>query len=166
VAKTSTSKPKLSREELIEKVRLAKEQAGQIRTNVVNKVATMKAEAAAPMAQHYVEPEMTGNPEIDDANAHKAMMAAFKSAVANEEARFNAATDAEFWCCLCFQTDEQKMAFLTAMKWLQFGGPTYIDGEQVAAQMGVTLPVADVPYDAGGRKDPKFLAFVKPDRRV
>lgn len=138
--------------------------------------ARQKAEAARRSAQamilraknpppKYVDmPEPTGDPQADDASALDAVQAGFRKRAKDEQRRFELVTDSEYWACLCFQTREQKEAFLAAMNLLRFGDK-YLDGTLVAKELGVTLPSADVPYNTSAKVDRKWLEFVKPKRR-
>lgn len=89
-----------------------------------------------------------------------AVLAAFKARAQAEQDRFALVTDSEYWVGVCFQSREQKEAFLAAVKLLQHGDK-YIDGRLLAQRMGVTLPAADVPYNPTPRVDAKFAALVK-----
>ena len=88
------------------------------------------------------------------------LLAAFKKRAQDEKKRFDLATDSEYWVGVCFQTREQKEAWLEAVKLLQHGDK-YIDGQLLARRMGVTLPAAEVPYNVSAKVDPKFAALVK-----
>ena len=56
---------------------------------------------------------------------------------ANGEAkRTELVTDSEFWCCLCFETREQKNAFLVATGFGE-ADDKYVDGRVVARKMGI-----------------------------
>ncbi len=81
-------------------------------------------------------------------------------ATQDESNRFALATDTEYWACLCFQTREQKEYFLNALNILQFG-ERYLDGQEVAKQLGITLPDAEVPYKANVKPDPVWVEFTQ-----
>jgi len=84
---------------------------------------------------------------------------AFKDRAKNEQARFMRAVDSEYWCCICFQTREQKEAWLKATG-LAAIGDKYLDGKRVAAKMRVILP--SVPKSQPIKAvDKKLLALVK-----
>lgn len=76
------------------------------------------------------------------------LLAGFKGRAKDENRRFMLATDSEYWFAVCFQTREQKEAFLTAMQWIA-QGDKYLDGQWVAKQLGVQLPPADLRYNTG-----------------
>lgn len=85
---------------------------------------------------------------------------AFKARAEKEQARFELATDSEYWVALCFQTRAQKEAFLEGVQLLA-AGDKYIDGRLLAKRMGIVLPAADVPYNVSARPDAKLAAMVK-----
>lgn len=89
-----------------------------------------------------------------------ATLAAFKARAQAEQERFALVTDSEYWVAACFQTREQKEAFLAGLKLLQHGDK-YIDGRLLAQRMGIELPPAAVPYNTSARVDAKFAALVK-----
>jgi len=55
-----------------------------------------------------------------------------------ESARFEDATDSEYWVAFCFQTRAQKEQFLRALKLIELGDK-YIDGLEAAAVLGVEV---------------------------
>ena len=115
---------------------------------------------ANPLPQ-YVEPvEQTGNAAVDSAADLDAVSAGFRKRANDEGKRFALATDAEYWTCICFQTREQKEHFLAALDLLKFGD-RYLDGQEVAKQLGIELPEADVPYKTSSKVDPTWASFVK-----
>lgn len=89
-----------------------------------------------------------------------AVLEAFKARAQAEQERFKLATDSEYWVGLCFQTREQKEAFLTAAKLIRHGDK-YIDGQLLAQRMGIDLPPAAVPYNVSAKVDAKYAALVK-----
>lgn len=90
--------------------------------------------------------EYTGNDATDAKAEFNEAQKAFAERNRKEQERFRLATDSEYWCCLVFQTREQKEAFLSTMKWIRHGDK-YIDGVKVAREMGVEIPAAQVPYN-------------------
>jgi hypothetical protein len=88
------------------------------------------------------------------------VLAAFKARAQAEQDRFALVTDSEYWVGVCFQTREQKEAFLAGAKLLQHGDK-YIDGRLLAKRMGIELPGAAVPYNPSPKVDAKFAALVK-----
>jgi len=117
-----------------------------------------------PPPKYMDMPETTGDPEVDDRATLSAVQSGFRERAKTEADRFTLATDSEYWACVCFQTREQKEAFLAALNILKFGDK-YLDGELVAKELGVTLPSADVPYNTSAKVDRKWLEFVKPTNR-
>jgi len=109
----------------------------------------------------YIEPvKYVGDDEVDDAANLSALKAGFRKRAKDEGRRFALATDTEYWACLCFQTREQKEAFLSALKLLPLGDK-YIDGEQAAKILGINLPPADVPYNTSEKINQSWLEFVE-----
>lgn len=66
------------------------------------------------------------------------MQQAFADRRKNEQARMELATDSEFWVAVCFQTREQKEAFVSAIGLLA-EGDKYLDGMLVSKAMGIDL---------------------------
>lgn len=89
-----------------------------------------------------------------------AVLEAFKARAKAEQERFALATDSEYWVGVCFQTREQKEAWLAAVKLLQHGDK-YIDGQLLAQRMGVVLPDAAVPYNVSAKVDKTLAAMVR-----
>lgn len=102
--------------------------------------------------------QYTGQLEHDADAELSATLQAFKDRVDREAERFRLATDSEYWFAVCFQTREQKEAFLHAMKWYALGDK-YLDGTLIAKRLGVSLPAADVPYNTSSRVDPKLAGL-------
>lgn len=135
-------------------------------------VARQKAEAAKSAAQakmralkhpvpDYVTPiEETGNPETDCAAELDAVQDAFRARAKDEGERFRLATDSEYWAAICFQTREQKEAFLAALGVLVHGDK-YLDGQVVADKLGIALPKANVPYNTSAKRDKSWDEFVE-----
>lgn len=105
-------------------------------------------------------PEQTGNPELDSSADLDAVQQGFRNRAKQESDRFALATDSEYWAAICFQTREQKEAFLSALKLLEFGDK-YLDGRLVAERLGVKLPESQVPYKPEPKLDKDWLSFVK-----
>ena len=130
-----------------------------------------KIEAAKQAAKHAVAkrkrakqptvvmPEITGNPEVDSWADLDAVQKGFRDRIKNENNRFELSTDSEYWFAACFQTREQKEAFLKAHD-LLVHGDKYIDGRLLAEKLGIELPAADVPYRAEGKIDKDYAQFV------
>ena len=89
-------------------------------------------------------------PDIEEAPEEELseLLAGFKSRAREENRRFLVAVDSEFWFAICFQTREQKDAFLKATRWAQ-QGDKYLDGQWVAKQLAIDLPPADIRYNVG-----------------
>ena len=103
--------------------------------------------------------EYTENPELDSELELDAVAKGFRERAKNETNRFALATDSEYWACICFQTREQKDAFLKALNLFNLGDK-YLDGQEVAEVLGIELPEADVPYNTSSKVDKAWLEFV------
>ena len=60
-----------------------------------------------------------------------------------DQDRFNDSTSTSFYACLVFQSDDQRDAFVEAMKWREAQDdedPCFLDGCEIAQRMGVVLP--------------------------
>lgn len=78
----------------------------------------------------------------------------FRERRKTEAKRFEDATDSEFWFAVCFESREQKEAFLKALQWtLATGGDDkYLDGTVLAKKCGIELPPAprrSIPANPG-----------------
>lgn len=83
--------------------------------------------------------EYTGNVETDSAAELSALEEGFKQRRKDEDARFKAATDSEFWLAVCFRDREHKDAFLAAVGASRLGDK-YLDGHALARLLGIDLP--------------------------
>lgn len=99
----------------------------------------------------------TGDVEDDSPKEISALLTAWKSKAAQEKKRFEQATDSEFWFAVCFQTREQKDAFLVFMEWSRLGDK-YLDGCKVAKLMNVPIPATDLKHQAE-KTDRKITAL-------
>lgn len=78
----------------------------------------------------------------------------FREQRQNERANFQLNTDSEYWCCLVFETREQKDAFLRHFQAARVaGGDKYLNGVAMAKALGV---------DIGG---PTVFPRIKPPTR-
>lgn len=107
----------------------------------------------------YNVPEQTGDPETDSTSDLDELHASFRKRAEMENDRFQNTTDSEYWFAVCFQTREQKDAFLRAMN-LFLIGDKYLDGLEVAKQLGIDIPKADIKYLPDGKVDKDFAKFV------
>ena len=82
---------------------------------------------------------LTDSLEVDAAAELDAMTVAYRGRKTAEDARFNLATDTEYWLAICFETREQKEAFLRASRTAALGDK-YIDGKRFAAMLKISLP--------------------------
>jgi hypothetical protein len=84
------------------------------------------------------------------------MMNRAKAILVNQESRasqqvaIDLANDTEFWVAVYFQSREQKDAWLAAAS---YGDPSkvnkYLDGQKLAAHMGIELPARAAPFKVG-----------------
>lgn len=91
--------------------------------------------------------EYTGEIEEDSHREIDALMDTFSGRAKREAERFELATDSEFWFAVCFQSREQKEAFLQAMGWT--GDDKYLNGIDLAHKEGVLLPRVELPKPKG-----------------
>jgi hypothetical protein len=84
---------------------------------------------------------------------------AFKDRKTQDQKRFVQATDSEYWCCLCFQTREQKDEFLAKMNLADLGDK-YLDGIDVAKRLHITL-TSETPAMPRLSIDRKFTALAQ-----
>lgn len=113
---------------------------------------------ASPVPKLVEMPDPTGDAEVDSKVELDAVQEGFRNRAKAEHERFALATDTEYWACLCFQSREQKEAFLAALNILQHGDK-YLDGPAVAKELGIDLPAADVPYNTSSKIDKAWLEF-------
>jgi hypothetical protein len=99
-----------------------------------------------PPPDYFVAPDETGDPEVDARATLDAVSEGFRARMRDEANRFRDSTDSEFWFAVCFQSREQKEAFLGALKVL-LHGDKYVDGQVLAEALGIALPKADVRYN-------------------
>ncbi|WP_233223133.1 hypothetical protein [Amycolatopsis sp. BJA-103] len=84
----------------------------------------------------------TGDEE-DDARAElDALHRGFREHTARELERMQLATESEYWFCVCFKSQDDKDAFLTAAG-LVVIGDKYLDGYATAELLGITMPEPD-----------------------
>ncbi len=83
--------------------------------------------------------EYTGDLAKDAAAELTALERGWRERRDQEQKRFIAATDTEYWFAVAFRTRAHKDAFLAAMELTRLGDK-YIDGHALARALGVTLP--------------------------
>lgn len=105
--------------------------------------------------------DYTAGPEKAAKQEMSELLKAFDDRRRREAERFRLATDSEYWFAVCFQTREQKEAFLAALDLLA-QGDKYLDGAALAKRLGVALPAAAVPYNVSARIDPKLAELTGP----
>jgi hypothetical protein len=105
--------------------------------------------------QYGVVPKPEGPAEESAARELGELGLAFKQRADDENRRFELATDSEYWCCFCFQSRDQKEAFLAALSLLDLGDK-YLDGWEVAKRLGIALQREEVPYNTSAKVDAKL----------
>lgn len=143
--------------------KLTQEEKAKIKEEAKIKLAEAKSRAARKKLKSpvlYNIPEQTGNPEIDSKADLDEVQKSFRERIKMENERFQNTTDSEYWFAVCFQTREQKEAFLKAMN-LFLIGDKYLDGVEVAKQLGINIPAANINYLPNGKVDKDFVKFVK-----
>jgi hypothetical protein len=86
----------------------------------------------------------------------------FRDRAKTEQKRFDDATDSEYWCAFYFQDRAQKEAFLRALKLIDLGDK-YIEGQEAARRLGVTLPPGPV-WSTHQRSATRLLPLVMPKK--
>jgi hypothetical protein len=89
-----------------------------------------------------VEPIPDGTHAARTADELSALDAAFKERKAKERARFQAATDSEYWFAVCFRSRAEKEAFLDALGLLDHGDK-YLDGATFAEAIALHVGTAN-----------------------
>lgn len=79
--------------------------------------------------------EYTGNIEEDAARELTALEQAYRERAANEANRFYAATDSEYWACVCFRSREEREAFMRAIG--EDPDTKYITGDRLKDLTGI-----------------------------
>ncbi len=85
-----------------------------------------------------------GDIETDAAAEVKILSDTFSGRAKLEQARFELATDSEFWFAVYFQNREQKEIFLKFMDWFETGDK-YLNGLALAEELGIELPLVKLP---------------------
>lgn len=104
---------------------------GAKKAGIMDRIAPVEPDPLADVAY-------SGDLETDAAAELDALDSAFRDRKRREARRFTQATDSEFWVAVCFESREQKEAFLAAFDVARFGDK-YLDGRKVAAALGVNL---------------------------
>lgn len=69
---------------------------------------------------------------------------------------FRIATDTQYYVVLCFQCEDQKKEFLTAMGWLRWG-ERFLNGLDCARSLGVDISPIDLPMRVNKKVVPVLL---------
>ncbi|MFD6070294.1 hypothetical protein [Amycolatopsis lurida] len=83
--------------------------------------------------------EYTGDEENDARAELDALHRGFRERTARELEQMQLATESEYWFCVCFKSQDDKDAFLTAAG-LVVIRDKYLDGYATAELLGVTMP--------------------------
>lgn len=86
----------------------------------------------------------------------------FRARAAQEKARFEAATETSFYCCLVFDSGAQCDAFLKATGLDQGASDLFVDGRVLAKMMAIPLPPAVVNFDRDFKVDRKLQSLSRP----
>lgn len=121
-----------------------------------------------PLFQNYFEPDFDSSEAPDDETfieaaeaQHRQMMGDFEQAddrikvLTNTKSAVVSGVDTDYFFCVVFVSEEQKKAFIEASGWGQYGGARYLNGIEMARDMGIDLPPAYLATDA---KPDKSLA--------
>lgn len=104
------------------------------------KLAKLPTKPSAPVPDPLAQVEYTDNLETDSARELSALEEGFRARAKNEEKRFFAATDSEFWLAVCFQDRDEKERFLAALGAADRAktvGGRYISGRDLAALLDI-----------------------------
>lgn len=110
---------------------------------------------SAPLPNPLDSLAYPGDLEGDVLVEAQAIREAFQQKYRGELDRFRVLDDPEYWFLVCFQTREQKEAFLAAVGWEKFGGKRYLNGLDLARHLGV-----DIQPIALGRQEAKPVAKI------
>lgn len=84
--------------------------------------------------------DYTDNLAEDCGREFEALQKGFKARAKAERDRFTRATDSEFWFAVCFETREEKEAFLRAAGVKkQIMGDKYLDGRKLAQVLKINM---------------------------
>ena len=108
--------------------------------------------------------EYTGDPERDSYKEAELSLEALQNKERKKALRekIKSTTDSGYWCCLCFESREQKEAFLEGLG-ISDLGDMYIDGLEAARRLKVDLPPANMEYRPTAKPNKRLLALVKND---
>jgi hypothetical protein len=106
--------------------------------------------------------EYTGDPEKDSVTEATLTLEALQNKERKKalRERLKLTEDSEYWCALCFETREQKNAFLKAVGAFE-EGDKYLDGVGMAKRLGIDLPASGMAYRPTARENKRLLALVR-----
>lgn len=120
--------------------KLPKTPKGAGKPGKLPKLAKMPTKPSDPIPDPLADVEYTDNLEVDSARELSALEEGFRARAKNEEKRFFAATDSEFWLAVCFQDREERDRFLAALGAADRAktvGGRYISGRDLAALLDI-----------------------------
>lgn len=108
--------------------------------------------------------EYTGDPEKDSLREAELSLEALQNKERKKALRekIKSTTDSGYWCCLCFESREQKEAFLEGLG-ISDLGDMYIDGLEVARRLKFELPPSNMEYRSTAKPNKRLMALVKGD---
>lgn len=84
--------------------------------------------------------EYTGDVEEDAGREFSALQKGFRERADRENKRRQRATDSEYWFAVCFESREEKEAFLKAARVSKkLMGDKYLDGRMLAKMLGIEM---------------------------
>lgn len=84
--------------------------------------------------------EYTDDLAVDAGNELSELQKGFKQRADAEKDRFIKATDSEYWFAVCFESRQEKEAFLKAARiGKKMMGDKYIDGQKLAKVLGIDM---------------------------
>lgn len=120
--------------------------------------------AGLPITMDIEQDSLAEQKAMTDAFIEQAVKAAkvgsFKAKGAKENERRRLATNPNFWCCLVFQSEAQKVAFLQNAGLVELG-ERYLDGRLVAKILGVSIPEQTVKFQ-GEKEDAAMTLGFEP----
>lgn len=125
-----------------------------------------------PIFQNYFTPAFDSSDAPDDEafieaaeSQTSAMMEDFQRAdekikvLTNAKSAVVSGIDTDYYFCVVFVSEEQKRAFFEASGWAQYGGVRYLNGVEIARDMGIELPPMYLATDA--KTDQSLLQFTE-----
>lgn len=121
--------------------------------------AGIEAMRAAASRTQKATPTSEVPPAVAAVEAIEKVRSAFQQRSHDEEERRKAVTDSEYWVAFCFETREQKEAFLRHFSLLD-DGDKYVDGLAAAEAMGVELDAPRLEFREPRGLSPKLAKLL------